>query len=129
MRAHTTALLALLRAPSSLTIYDGEVPDNPALPYAVLYPDAGTASVANLAAQSTWVSTVAQVTAVGLTRDQAEWAADKVSAALLDHVPTVTGRSANPVTQESAQIAQRDDSVTPHRFYAVTQWRVASVPA
>ncbi len=129
-RQHVTAVLQLLNQTEGLNVFDAWVGPNPAKPYAVVYPDPGKAIPTNLPQNlSDWVETVFQVTSVGDTRDQAMWAAEKVSLALLDVSPTITGRACGSIQQESAQNVLRDDKVKPEAFYTVTTWRLYSVPA
>lgn len=128
-RLHVTEILQLLGAIDGLNVFDAWVPPNPPQPYAVVYPDAGTGVTTSLAPLSDRVDTVFQVTAVGLTRDQAMWAAEHVSTALLDVTPSITGRACGPIAQLSAQNIRRDDKVKPEAFYTATTWRLYSVPA
>lgn len=128
-RQHVSAVLQLLGQVDGLNVFDAWVPPTPAVPYAVVYPDPGTGVSTALAPVSDRVETVFQITCVGLTRDQAMWAAEKVSTALLDAVPVITGRACGSIGQESAQNVLRDDKVKPEAFYTVTTWRLYSVPA
>ena len=129
-RLHTQAILQLLHGIDGVTVYDGKVDDNPTFPYTVLHPDPGTKTRSGFNAVSDQVTTRFQTTSVGETRDQAAWAHDKVDAALADvSISTITGRNCWPISQDAAQPVRRDDEIKPPRFYAVAQWRLASVPA
>lgn len=124
---HVAALLGLIRAHTSC--YDAKVPDDPALPYNVLYTDNGQLSRSSLGVTSDRFELWFQVTSVGATRQQAGWAADKARADLLDQIPTVTGRHCGPITQDAPpQPVQRDDDLTPPVFYVTASYRLTSVP-
>lgn len=125
--AHVQALLSLVRA--VVPCYDGKVPDEPSIPYTVIYPSQGDLGWASLEGDSTTLDLSFQITAVGLTRAQAGWAADKARVALLDKKPTVTGRACGQILQESSVPIQRDDDVVPPVFYAINQYRLMSVPS
>lgn len=125
MRVHAQAVLDLLKAVPNLTVYDGSVPDRPALPYAVAYPGPGAADRSALEAVSDTVTTIVQVTCVGQTRDSAAVIADKVSDSLLDTVLDVPGWVCSPIVQDRAtDLPIKDLDVVPPVFYAVTQWRL-----
>lgn len=128
IRAHVTAVRALLTA-AGLTVYDGKVPDGPAMPYVVVYADGGLAAPDNLASVSTWRMWGFQTTAVGTTADQARLVAEKAQGALLDVTPTVSGRTCGRIQHDTSRDVQRDDDVVPPVMYAVDRWRFNSVPA
>lgn len=128
-RAHVTAVLTLLDAVPNLTTYDGLVPARPVLPYAVVWPDSGRAERSSILAASNVVASEMYVTCVGSSREQAQWVAEKVDAALLDVRPTITGRSCWPIEQVLTRPVQRDDDVDPPLVYAVNVYRLASIPA
>ena len=132
-QAHATAVLSLLTG-AGLTVHDGAVPPNPAYPYAVLYTNAGDRDTTNLDYTSDMQVYDVQVTSVGATAAAARITADKVNAALVDVVPTVTGRTCWPLRVEASQTAREDRDVTipgtsTHPHYAVAVFRLASVPA
>lgn len=131
VRAHADAVLSLLRAVSGLTVYDGQVPSQPALPYVVVYFDAGPpnqelASLDDLSSERDWSF---QVTSVGGTREQAQWAVEGAFAGLYGVRPSVAGRSCGRIRHVGSQPARRDDDVTPPLMYATDQWRFLSTPA
>jgi hypothetical protein len=130
---HATAVLGLLTG-ASITAYDGAVPANPAYPYAVLYINSGNRDATALTLASTFQSYDVQITSVGATAASARIYAGKVVTALLDVIPTVTGRTCAPIRLDVAQPAREDRDITipgtaTHPFYAVDIYRVASVPS
>lgn len=132
-RAHVDASLSALRGDPALTVYDAAVPDLPDvvpdLPYVVLYADLGTLSVEDLRGRHTRLDVTLQTTAVGSTREQAQWAAQRARDRLVDQVLIVAGWDSYPVEHEGSQPVRRDDDVDPPMMYAVDTYRWVSVPA
>lgn len=129
MRAHATAVLSLLGAVPGLRVYDGQVPNNPVLPYVVLYIDSGTRSAESLSCDADTADFALQTTSVGATREQAQWAAERAMGALLDARPVVSGWLCGRVRHAGSQPTRRDDDVDPPLMYATDQWRFLSTPA
>lgn len=127
-QAHHAAVVALIG--STVRLYaDGRVPDNPTLPYAVLFMGSGTAARTTLQAVSDRRDVEFQVTSVGLDGAGARSVAERVRTAVLDKRPTVAGRSTNPVVQVVAEPLRTDRDVTPHRLYLVDVYSFSSVPS
>lgn len=114
---------------SAVTVYVSRAPSGAELPYVVLHPDQGRALPSNLAGDSTWRPWRYQTTAVGSTPEQAQWAAEKAEAGLLDRTPTVSGRSCTPVRKEVSVPIARDEDVQPPVFIARDVWVFTSTPA
>lgn len=134
IREHAAAVIALLDAVADLTVYDGHVPSEPAFPYAVVYADNGTRSEVSIGFASDQLSMLVQVTSVGATADAARIIADKVSTALLDITPTITGRICAPIRLEDTRPAIEDRDVTipgtgSHPIYGVDVYRLMSLPS
>jgi hypothetical protein len=132
-QAHATAVLSLLTG-AGLTVHDGAVPANPTYPYAVLYSNTGGRDATNLTLASDHQVYDVQVTAVGATAASARIYATRALTALLDVIPTVTGRTCWPIRLDVAQPAREDRDITipgtaTHPFYVVDVYRVASVPS
>lgn len=130
---HATAVLALLTG-AGITCHDGTVPANPTYPYAVLYTNAGDRDTTNLDYSSDVQAYDMQVTSVGASAAAARIVADKVSTALVDVTPTVSGRTCWPLRVAATQTAREDRDVTipgtaTHPHYAVAVFRLASVPS
>ncbi|WP_214322086.1 hypothetical protein [Nonomuraea sediminis] len=122
--ALVNGLLAMIRAsvPVTLAIYWAQAPPDAAMPYVVIYPDAGIKSPFERDLLNGGPTDLRyQVTAVGGSPDQTAWAHDKVSAVLLSGVPTVAGRRVWPAIQEGSQPVRRDDTSTPV-WLATSQW-------
>ncbi len=122
-RDHADAVVTALDA--ALTTYDGEGPADPhnRVPYAVVRTDAGDLS-GTLGDRHRDLTVTVWVTAVGGTREQAQWAADKVRATLLTTGPTVSGRTVQPLWQVTSQPVTVDADVEPSLFYAVAAYRM-----
>lgn len=127
---HVDAVTAALEA-ANLVVYLGGAPAGVAptdgAPYIVLYPEPGRPVVASLADDRTLFSAVVQLTCVGLTAEQAANVSDRALAALL--VPlTVAGRTSWKPESLDGQPVKRDDDVVPPCYYAVSRWRLRSIP-
>jgi hypothetical protein len=124
-RPHVDAVLALL-ADAGLAVYDAEAPAAPPVKYAVVYADPGTPGGA-LGDRHRHLLIEFQVTAVGRSRVQAAWVADKARAALLTGTPTVAGRVVQPLWQVgSPPPVQRDDDVQPPVYYQPISYQMRS---
>lgn len=127
---HVDAITAALTA-AGLTVYFGGAPSgvvpSDGSPFVVLYPDPGQAVVASLADERTHFTAVVQLTCVGLTAEQAANVSDRAMAALTLPL-AVAGRVAWKPESLDGQPVKRDDDVTPPNYYAVSRWRLRSVP-
>lgn len=128
-KAHSDAVLALLTGVSGLTVYDGKVPNLPALPYAVLFTDDGLEELDTLEATTGPVTCAFTLTASGLTRTSAQAASGKAHAALNGQQPTVAGRICSPIRQTTSRPITRDDDVDPPLLFAANQYTFFSVVA
>jgi hypothetical protein len=127
---HVDALTAALEG-VSLTVYLGGAPDGveptDAQPYIVLYPLPGTAVRASLADNLVDFVGDVQLTCVGLTAEQALNVHDRASAALATPL-AVNGRTTWKPEPRGGQPAKRDDDRTPPCFYAISLFRLRSIP-
>lgn len=132
---HIAAFAALLTG-AGLTVYDGEVPDDPAVQYVLLYdyfvtPDGLTAPDAlSLTFASGPLDPQIYVHSVGVTRQSARATAARVRAAVLDQVLVVTSRTCFPVRHRDGQPVRPDEDVPGrpvHGQVDVYGWR--SLPA
>ena len=128
IRDHVAAVVALVDADPNVTVYDGQVPNEPSLPYVVIRTDSGRRERSALPASSDRVTVRIWATSVGETRASAQWVSEKVTTALLDVRPTVTGRSCFPITSVNSQPAREDDVVKPLVF-ALDEFELVSIPA
>lgn len=126
-RPHSTALVALLTA--AIPAYLGEAPATRPARYVVLYPDPGTPE-GTLGDRHRWLLLEFQVTAVGTTVEQCQWAADTARTTLLTQIPTVAGRVVHPLWQVGyPPPVRRDDDVQPPVYVQPVSYRLRSVPA
>jgi hypothetical protein len=126
-----TALVALMQAgvPAARKVYLAEAAAGAVPAYAVVYPDSGMLSGFHRSLTNAGPTELRyQVTCVGSTPEQAAWMADKMTAALLGGVPTVSGRRVWSAVQEGSQPVRRDDEST-GLFIAASQWLTRSDPA
>lgn len=124
---HAAAVKALIG--STVRLYEGEVPNNPTLPYAVLWMGTGTATRSTLAAVSDRRDVEFQITSVGLDAAGARSVSERVRTAVLDKRPAVPGRVSKPIRQVADQPLRVDRDVTPHREYLVEVYAFFTVPA
>jgi hypothetical protein len=135
---HADALLALLSdapgGPPALVVCDGHVDDGVTAPYALAYitvqaPDGTTApELLSLTYASTAINVRATIHSVGATAMAARAVAGRVSAALLDMVPAVSGRSCFPIRWLDGQPTSRDEEAVAPVFGQVDVYGWTSVP-
>lgn len=138
---HTEGVAAALEA-SGLAVGRGQAPEGAGwqgepgrssfVPYAVLWPSPGATPDADARClNEPHLSLVyaCQLTIVGATQPQAEYAADTAKQALVGQRVPVAGRSTHPATLTLDRAAERDDAVAPSLHYAVTQVSIISDPA
>ncbi|OQO89928.1 hypothetical protein B1813_18995 [Saccharomonospora piscinae] len=127
---HHQAVLDLL-AGLPVTLHDGQVPDRPTFPYAVLFGDTGNERSTRLCATSDRADWRFQVTSVGLTVESALIVADAARALLIDARPVVVGRSCGPIRRETSIPVRPDTDVTDpdtnrHPMFAVDTYHFVS---
>lgn len=127
---HVDAVQAALQD-DGLTVYLGGAPAGVAptdqSPYIVLYPDPGIPLVASLADDRVNFQGVVQLTCVGLTAEQALNVHDRAAAALTPAL-SVAGRKSWKPEHLDGQPVHRDDDVSPPVFYAISRYRLRSIP-
>lgn len=114
---------------SPVTLYVTRAPAGSAPPYAVLHfaPDVASATSAN--DKTDWRSWMFVTHSVGSDADQCEWVRERLEAALLDHAPTVAGRSCDRITRLGSGVPPEvDNDVQPPLVLARDTWVFASVP-
>lgn len=136
IQAHADAILALLRAaPGSpaLVVHDGIVPAGQTTPpYVLVYlhagypPDSGVRSLTMATAELALTITLH---CVGGNAVAARAVANRARTALLDVVPTVTGRVCWPVRHLESQPPRRDESTGTAVMDQVDVYQLRSVPA
>lgn len=129
-RLATDSIVAHLASETGLDVGDGIAPADTTRPYLVVYRIGAFNTDGPLrgASEDQWAQY--QVTAVGDTREQAEWALGKTRTAILDAAITppsgyTWGKA--PIIDEGP--STRDDSFQPPLFYAVETYRLFATPA
>ncbi len=131
---HAAAMLALLDAdndPPALVVLDGKVPTGTVAPYVLVYfddtdPELPDSRPLTGASQRHVVRAICH--SVGGNGQAARMVADRVRTALLDVVPTVTGRTCMPIRREDGQPPQRDEQAG-GVWDKVDVYRLESVPS
>jgi hypothetical protein len=149
LRTHTDAIVDALRQGADVTIFDAAPPPldvdgggadwgwqgpRPGTgkfkPYIIVYPLSGGVFDGTLGCPDDDASLIWQLTCVGSTRRQCEWAADRALSVLVGTSLTVTGRFVSRVWADmAAGGARRDDTVQPPVFIATPRIRAMSTPA
>jgi hypothetical protein len=130
IRAHYAAFKALLAAaPNGLTVYDAQSPNLTEGLYVTLYPDTGDRQAIDLADANPLKMWTVRTTVSGDTLEQANLGMEKVEARLEGIRPVVAGRTCTRIKKLLTRPAERDDDVSPARFYAVADWRWYSNPS
>ncbi|MFF4600557.1 hypothetical protein [Amycolatopsis sp. NPDC001319] len=111
---HHTAILAMLRAGSPpFTVYDGQVPNPPSFPYALLNIGTGIDRGTKLCGDPDETTFRFLVTSVGLTADSVFIVADETKARVLGVRPSVDGRAVVRIRKENdGGPVQEDRDVT-----------------
>ena len=135
IQAHADAVLAKLRAAvgsPALVVYDGQVPEDPAPAYVVVYLHAETPELPDSrsvqGASERFVVSV-YCHCVGGAAVAARAVAQRVRGALLDVVLIVPGRRCFPVRHADSQPPQRDETTGRLVMDQVDVYRLESVPA
>lgn len=125
VREHTDAVIDMLEG-LSLTVGDGEAPKDADPPYLTVYAISGGSRRGPLARPSDDADLIYQVSCTGVSRQQAEWLADRAQALLggLD----VPGRRILHISLESHGGVQRDDDIDPPVFTSTPRFRIISTP-
>ena len=122
--SQVAAIVARLASGPAGTLHAHDAtPSNPTYPYVVVYADGGVRSSDREADIRTSKTLTWQTTVVGTSATQCRAALDRVTAALEDWRPVVTGYTASKVDHDSSQPVRSDESL-PDRtvFIATDQW-------
>jgi hypothetical protein len=125
--AHGDAVKSLLASLPNL--YDGQVPDPPALPYWVLYLDTSVEGATQLCATSNRADFRFQITSVGLTAEAVRIVAGRARGLVIDQRLTVPGRACGLIRHETSIPVRADRDVTldgAHPMFAVDTYRFVS---
>jgi hypothetical protein len=102
-RAHTSALLAFLRADPGLkdVVFDGMVPGQAPSRYVLVFAQSMDHEVDRMAGRQRPLTARHTIHSIGQVPAEAQWLADKVSARLVGARIPVAGRRSSPVRHES----------------------------
>lgn len=116
--------------PDAVTVYEGNVPDKPSYPYAVLWGSFGDEVSESLCDVPDVLRINFRVTYVGLTLASAAWVMSKVRPALNRAAPYVHGWVSGRMRQASLMDVQTDFTVTltdgAHPVYAVDEFALVA---
>lgn len=127
---HLTGLQVLLDAqlPAAVGVHVGGAPGTAVPPYVVLY---SREIIPEGSLGDRWRDLLVefQVTCVGTGPEQTLDVAGKVSAVLLTQLPTITGRTVQPLWPvPSGESLRRDDDVNPPLFYLSLVFQMRTEP-
>jgi hypothetical protein len=107
--------------PATLPVLDGNEfrAQAPPAPYVVAHAGIGTRSAPQLSGIRSHHELEVQVIAVGLTPDQARWAAEQVDTALVGWTPALVGMVCWPVDQAYSTPPRSDTEVPEHPVQTV----------
>ena len=136
-REFVDAVIAALDA-ASLLVGDAVTPDGvtndaqgrPTTPYCIVYPMPSGGTSGPMSSPHADEDQVVQVTAVGRSREQAQWVADVAKTTLLAGL-TLTGRSllSRPRLDVGNGVQRDDATAGPPLFHAVARYRFTTTPA
>jgi len=131
---HADAMLALLRAESSLTVYPAATGGPSTVPNGALPPYVSVHFVSehldnnNLTTLSTRTRTRAYAHCVGANDIAARAMTAKVRDAWLDVVPVIAGRSVYPIRHEQTREAQPTEPIAPTTVTITVVYRLEDQP-
>lgn len=129
IKVHADAILALLDTAEHITVYDAEVPNDPDLPYVVLWTTAPQRSTNRLSGGTTGAASNFQTTTVALDTAGLRIVQDHVHNALDGIRVEVPGYDTERVRHVNAEPIRPDYDVDPMVLYGVDQWQFVSIPA
>lgn len=130
IRAHYAAFKALLTAaPNPLAVHDAESPNLAEGLYVTLYPDTGNRVAIDFADANPMKQWTIRTSVSGDSLEQVNLGMEKVASRLEGVRPVVAGRTCTRIKKLLTRPAERDDDVSPARFYAVADWRWYSNPS
>lgn len=110
--------------------YDSDgIPQQPDMPYAVMYVDLGRPDAYRLSARSKLTGWRIAVITVGSGAYEARYAADQVSAAYTGHRFVIPGYSCTPCQAESSTPVEIDNFDIPGIYSSTGVWTFSSTPA
>lgn len=118
-RAHTSALLAFLRADPALAsvVFDGMVPGQAPPRYVLVFAQSMDHEVDRMAGRQRPLVARHTIHCVGSVPAEAQWLADKVSSRLVGARIPVPDRASSPVRHESGDPMRMDTSGTAPAVY------------
>jgi len=128
--AHFQAVKAILDAALSCSVYTEGVPENPALPYVVLWARGGTIRGNDITGSPLgWREHEYQTTVVAAGAKAAILLQDRVFDALLGVSPVVAGFTVGPLRHIVGGTVDEEEGVPNVTWSPFDVWRCSSVPA
>ena len=123
------AIVALLEA-AGLSASLGEAPAVLNPPHVIVWPGSGFETFTDLGRPIGDLLLSVQLTCIGATVQQAQWAADKARTAINRAIPDpINDYTFWPIYAEQAsQPVRKDDQVTPPMYVATSRWILRSTP-
>lgn len=129
VKAHADAIKALMDSIPHITWHDGAVPDNPALPYVVLWTSAPRRFSDSLKGDQRNGLTYFHTTTVALDPDGIRIVQGHVHDALTDARLDIPGYKPQRIQNTHTQPITPDRDVTPAVLFSVDQWQFITIPA
>lgn len=129
-RAHTSALLAYLRADPALAsiVFDGAVPGQAPTRYVLVFSQSMDHEVDRMAGKQRPLTARHTIHCIGQVPAEAQWLADKVSTRLVGARIPVPGRLSSPVRHDGGDPMRLDSSVPPAVYFLADDYVWQSTP-
>lgn len=127
---HVAAVVGRLRDDPELAdnVFEGNVQGDPAQ-YVNVHHDTGMYASHSYVDTITDVEVTFTVHSVGNTDWEATWRDGRVTAQLLDYIPTIPGRRCMRIKPAGSQPVTLDRDVTPPKHIAISRFVLRSIPA
>lgn len=126
---HVAAVLTKIREDEKLTgvVFEGDVTGDPEL-YVNVWHDTGTYDHHTQSGLQTDLTVTFTIHSVGDSAWSAAYASGRVTAQLLNFLPTVEGRKCWRMRHAGSQPVRPDTQVAPEKYFAVDRFTLRSTP-
>jgi hypothetical protein len=128
-RTATDVIISHLETETTLNVGDSQAPGDTTRPYLVVYNTGAAIIDGTLSDADADQSVEYQVTSVGDTSEQAEWAQSLPRTAMTVAITPPSGASWGAPRLQPAVGTSRDDTYQPPLFYAVDVYRIHTTPS